>query len=328
MVDAHLAFHLNAGVDYVIANDRGSEDEISEILESYARDGHVHRIRELGDSREAGWRTRVARLATTDHGADWVISTDADEFWWPRGESLKDVLAAIPQRYGVVQGLVRVFPPRPGNRPFEERMIARPSLLESHKTQEPIPWALRPVYRADAQIVVDPLDATEGGRRVPLRAWYPIEVLRFPFRSLDQAERWCARESSPRSTIESEALDAFGRGILAEWYAERAGDGTRSADPDVVQDERLRDALGALRVPGHVGSPSQFVLPSGAATQLVLKAPDIVDDARYAGECAAVGEVDLEGLERQIIELEGRITWLEERFWPRVLRQLSRLVPR
>ncbi len=60
----------------------------------------------------------------------------------------------------------------------------------------------------------------------------------------------------------------------------------------------------------------------------MLTPPGVVDDASYAIECAAVGEVDLAKLERQIRELEGRIAWLEERFWPRVLRNVRRIVRR
>ena len=50
-------------------------------------------IQEPGeDLRDGEWVTRMARLAATEFGADWVINSDADEFWWPRGGSLKHVL--------------------------------------------------------------------------------------------------------------------------------------------------------------------------------------------------------------------------------------------
>ena len=42
--------------------------------------------------------------------------------------------------------------------------------------------------------------------------------------------------------------------------------------------------------------------------------PTIVDDASYAVECAAVGEVDLVRLDEQIRELELRIAELEAEF--------------
>jgi len=307
VLDAHVAFHLNAGVDLTIATDYTAQGAASELLAPYARDGFVL-VADHGDAPEREWRTATARLAATEHGADWIVSADADEFWWPRGEGLKDVLAAMPPRYGVVRGLVRVFPPRPGDESFYERMTVRPSLLRPDDVPEPLRFALRPLYRADPRLVVDPEDGTEGGRRVPLRAWYPIEVLRFPFRSLEQAEQRCALGLEPRSTVEADAAGAYREGRLGEWYEEQAGGGAH-----LVDDERLRTALRASPAPG---------------TPLVLRTPDIVDDASYAVECAAVGEVDLARLDQHLRELEERIGELEARFWPRVTRTLSRLVRR
>ena len=90
IVDAQIAFHLNAGVDLVIATDNRSEDGTTEILERYAHDGHLHLIREEGDDlRQTEWVTRMARLAATEFAADWVLNTDADEFWCARGGSFQ-----------------------------------------------------------------------------------------------------------------------------------------------------------------------------------------------------------------------------------------------
>ena len=78
IVEAHLVYHLKAGVDVVIATDHRSSDGTTEILESYARRGYVHLIRREDERiRQSEWVTHMARLAATEHGADWVINSDA-----------------------------------------------------------------------------------------------------------------------------------------------------------------------------------------------------------------------------------------------------------
>jgi len=300
IVDAQIAYHLNAGVDLVLAADRAAADPTTDILESYAHEGHLHVHREQGELQESDVRTRLARLAAIEQGADWVISSETGEFWWPRAESLKDVLLPIPPRYTIVQALVREFVPRPGDGElFAERMSVRRMLQRGNgESQEPLERLLRPVFRADPAIVIGPEGVTGGARHVPLRAWYPIEVFRFPV----------GRVGEEVEIVGEEEL----RGGLA--------------DGSLVADTRLQEGLRALETAAReADSARRFALPEGGASHLALRAPDVVDDAAYAVECAQVGEVDLSAIERHVDELERRIAWLEERFWPRVLRRLARV---
>lgn len=330
ILDAHIAYHLNAGVDFVIATEHESRDGSAEVLELYAQSGHLSVLHADGEARESEWRTKMARLAATDHRADWVLDTDPDEFWWPRGENIKDALAAIPQRYKIVQGLVRLFLPRSeGGASFAERMIVRRSLdSASADAVEPLAWALRPLYRSDPEIMIDTHSVMPG--RQPLRAWYPFEVLRFPLRDTEQAERRFERGYTVRSTLESDVREAWQQRRLVHRYPDLVIEedelSRKLDDGTLVADSRLRDALRTLS--SSDARAGGFALPNEAGSRLVFRAPDIVDDAAYAVECAAVGEVDLPRLEREIAELEARIAWLEARFWPRVLRRLTRLVRR
>ena len=158
VVDAQIAFHLHAGVDFVIAMDNASTDGTTEILERYERVGVLRLIHEDGDDmRQSEWVTRMARLAATEHGADWVINSDADEFWWPRGGSIKDVLGTVPARFGVVRGCWRHFLPRPDDGAFfAERMIVRTAMPAHPGDKETVFHAHQKVaHRAAPQVEVE-----------------------------------------------------------------------------------------------------------------------------------------------------------------------------
>jgi len=49
IVDAQIAFHLHAGVDFVVATDNRSSDGTTEILERYERAGRLRLLQEPGD---------------------------------------------------------------------------------------------------------------------------------------------------------------------------------------------------------------------------------------------------------------------------------------
>ena len=324
IVDEQIKFHLNAGVDFVIATDNLSQDGTTEILESYAKAGQLHLIREDGEYlQQAEWITRMGRLAATEFGADWVIHSDADEFWWPRGDSLKEVLASIPSRYGIVRALLRHFVPRPEDgSSFAERMTVRMS------TSAPINDP-RSLFRPNLKIIhrADPtVNVSIGAQRlidspfVPLRGWYPIEFFHFPVRSLEQCERKYSHQQTGPGQTPSPYYDRvrslIEQGRLEEVYAplvvddEALEQGVEQGS--LVVDTRLRDALRALR-DGH---------------QLTFPRPTVVDEAAYAVDVAALGEADVVRLQRRLDTLEGRLLTVERRPSVRVENKLRRVAKR
>lgn len=310
IVEEHLEYHLGAGVDFVIATDHRSEDGTTEILESYERAGVLRLVREGAEfARQSEWQTRMARLASTEHAADWVINSDADEFWWPRGASLKGVLDSVPARYGTARALVRNFAPlRADSGPFLERMTVR--LAISAPTNDPA-TPFKPVakvaHRSDPAVVVK-----DGSHRVfglPSRqfsAWFPLEILHFPLRSEEQ----CARKYRKTWTGWAENV----RGDLAR--AKQASEEGRRGNPiwdrvalddsdvksgleggSLVSDVRLRDVVRALRGADTMAGPGS-ALPSR----------DELD--AHAFEVAVFEEVEVVRCQRWADELEARVSKL------------------
>jgi hypothetical protein len=340
VVDAQLAYHLNAGVDFVIATDNRSQDGTTEILEAYEREGCLHLIREPGDDMQQGpWVTRMAQLAAGEYGADWVINADADEFYWPRGSSIKEALAATPERYGYVRSFVRAFLLRGDDDGtfFAERMNVRLT------PQAPIndPGTLfRPgakiVHRGDAAIVLGHGTHTLAGTPLsPLRGWYPLELLHFPLRTREQAERkfvsaWSAWSRNPDrdpSHYLTRGYEAAQEGRLEQFLDSLTvtdDDLERGlADGSLVVDNRLRDALRLVRASDGDG-PRRFLLP-GEGAQLQIARPNLVDEAQYAVDAAVLGEADVARLQRRLDELEQRLASLERRFLVRARTKIVRL---
>ena len=104
--------------------------------------------------------TQIGRLAH-EMGADWVIHNDADEFWWPMtGSNLKEALAAVPERFGIVLAPRTEFLPRPdGAGSFAERLTDPRGTLPAAAEDGP------PHPPAD-QAVDDPSDRRLGEARL------------------------------------------------------------------------------------------------------------------------------------------------------------------
>ncbi len=322
VVDEQIAFHLDAGVDFVVATDNRSQDGTTEILQRYEREGRLHLIREPGDDlRQSEWVTRMARLAATEFGADWVLNTDADEFWWPQGAGLGDVLAAVPSRYGVVRGAWRNFVPRPDDaRSFSDRMTARLCTPAFH--HHPLSTHSKSAHRAVADVRVGRGNHEAFGEGLlPLRGWYPLEILHFPVRSLEHSVRkyvtqFVALERNAEKGIPNhmaEAYEAYRAGRLEEFYEPLVVDDDALSrglkDGSLTRDTRLRDRLRRL----GFGSAGSSAAADNAGNSLLQGAPhgfgrlDVAAAAQYAAESSALEESDY------ALELGARIEDLELR---------------
>jgi len=328
IVDAQLAFHLAAGVDFVIATDHRSQDGTTDILRRYEREGVLRLLRVEEEAyKQAEWVTRMARLAAREHGADWVIHADADEFFWPRGGDLKEVLAAIPPRYGTVRAYWRNFPPRPdGEEAFYERMVVR--LTPQAPFNDP-----RTPYRPNGKVVhrAHPRASVgQGNHSVSgvlfqeLYGWYPLEVLHFPIRSLEQCERKnltiYEALGERRRGDHIDAVNALRSGRLEEYYQSLVVDDEELerglAEGTLAIDTRLRDALRTIQA------------SEGRPAQLRFLRPSVVEEAAYAVDVALLGEADIVRAQRRLEALEQRLAALERRPSVRLLRALRRIAHR
>ena len=324
VIDANIAYHLGAGVDLVVATDNGSTDGTLEILERYESEGVLHLIREPStDFRQGEWVTRMARLAA-DRGADWVINADADEFWWPRAGTLKEVLERLPERYGIVHGVWRPFVARPDDGShFAERMTVRLSMQAAiNDPTNPFRPARKAMHRAHPNVRVrDGNHDVEGTPLVKLQGWYPLEVFHLPLRSRAQVETKYAggARRGLRFVPDEDRLDAAADPLVVDEVELQRG----LAENLLVEDTRLRDALRTLA--GASPLPQQVDFRREVLT---FPRPSVVDDALFAVEAAVVSQADDVRVRRQVDDLERRVQTLEAQVGARAQRLVERLLRR
>jgi hypothetical protein len=150
---------------------------------------------------------------------------------------------------------------------------------------------------------------------VPLRGWYPIEILHYPVRSLEHCVRkyvtqFVALEKNAEKGIPAhmaEAYRAYRAGALEAFYEPLVVDDAAVerglADGTLALDTRLRDALRLLGF-GEGGD--------GGRAALAFPHPGVVDAARFAGESTALDESDVAlAVGARLDRIERRVGLLE-----------------
>jgi glycosyltransferase involved in cell wall biosynthesis len=192
MVEHHVA----QGADLIIATDNGSVDGTTDVLQRYADLGVLELHHDpVFRKQQHAVVTGMARRAFTEHGADWVINADADEFWVPCDKrlTLRSALEGIPTTLGSFTVPVTNLVGPPAMRGSGvDRLLWRdhrtPAQLQAVGIfAQPTADA---VHRGDPEVVV-----AQGNHFVSLDSTgqpdpaFELEVLHLPWRSWSQYER-------------------------------------------------------------------------------------------------------------------------------------------
>lgn len=173
IIEPVLRHHIAEGCDRIIVADNLSTDGTSEILARLAEELPLTVVADTDPGHRHGEKmTALARRAAAE-GATWVLTFDADEFWYSDAGTVAEVLAQCPPELGVLvcQGWDHIAV-SDGISPW----------------REPQPQQLpKVIFRASPDVVVH-----EGQHGVdhPLGAGSgPINYRHFQYRSFDHFRR-------------------------------------------------------------------------------------------------------------------------------------------
>jgi hypothetical protein len=124
MLRDFLEWHLDLGVDLILALDFGSTDGSRELLDQYSRTGQVKwfPLPERDMTKYSG-DDALAALARDRYHADWIINCDVDEFLCTEGADLRTILADAERDDVTLLGVPRLS------------MTGAPLQLEQRATQ-------------------------------------------------------------------------------------------------------------------------------------------------------------------------------------------------
>jgi hypothetical protein len=245
----NFLYHLNQGVDFILATDNGSVDGTKDIIHDFVKQGVAQYFHEPEYSHsQSKWMTAMSEVARQRHNADMIINSDADEFWWPKEGNLKSTLTKVPKDISVLLVRRNDFAPvnsEGDNLSIFERMVRRdPTGLNGIGRRLPP----KVIHRAISGITItagnhDAMLTTEPLKKSRCKE---IEILHFPIRTYSQFETKIEQGGLALNTYHKETItptrlwcilyDKLKAGNLHEYYKSRA-------EVETVLDYRLRNFM-------------------------------------------------------------------------------------
>lgn len=238
VIEGNIRFHLDHGVDFIVATDNGSSDGTTEVLEEYARMGVLHLIHEPSRVfRQQQWVNNMGELACQHFSADMIFHSDADELWHPSSGSLKLELA-LKQQLDVLSVPVRnmLLSNKNGAERFPHDVayeVNNPISKPVRKVMDEVVWRSFFLYRYPNKVLYRTyngyIKVVQGNHDViPDNPWQEfarqessdVEVLHFPIRGLEQFRQKIINNGEGLENLDlhigSDSIHAW---HVKRWYA-------------------------------------------------------------------------------------------------------------
>lgn len=263
IIETNIRYHLENGVDYIVATDNRSVDGTTDVLRRYEAMNLLHYTFEPADDYDqTTWVTRMARFAADELDADWVINCDADEFWWPMDGSIGTTLGRLPRTTGYLRVPRVNFVPRPATDEPALRTMTVRDVVSRNTLGHPLPPKV--CHRAHPRVTVNHGNhSILGTELMPHPGPSPLLIFHFPLRSYQQFERRIAlggaafernKKAPPDVGVTWRTLyERYREGGLPGWYADQVYSDDRIAagvtSGDLIRDTRLLGFLDSRSIP-------------------------------------------------------------------------------
>lgn len=254
-----LTYHLAQGVDYIIVTDNGSTDGTLDVVARFVPTGRVCLlVEEDQDYRQYAWVTRMARLARDLLKADWIINSDADEFWHAEGGNLKAVLAQAEADVLMVRRR-NMIPPQEGIPPQAGRggdvladgtLAVLAPVADRNRSKLIRTVSAKAVCRADGFVAIGQGNHEATYDRPVSQADEPrLTIYHYPIRTYAQFEAKVIQGGA--AYARNTEFDRSVGGHWRRWYATWEAGGLRAEYESIVLDAEARDAALAEGILGY-----------------------------------------------------------------------------